>query len=64
MSFAPPLDGSLHKGQSGRVAVVGGSIEYTGAPYFAAIASLKSGSDMAYIICAPEAAIPIKVICM
>lgn len=33
----PKLDTTLHKGQCGRIAVVGGSEEYTGAPYFAAI---------------------------
>lgn len=33
----PKLETTLHKGQCGRVAVVGGSEEYTGAPYFAAI---------------------------
>lgn len=33
----PLLVNELHKGQAGRVGVVGGSFEYTGAPYFAAI---------------------------
>jgi len=31
----------------GRVAVIGGSEDYTGAPYFSAIASAKLGADMA-----------------
>jgi len=26
----PPLDGTLHKGQSGRVGVIGGAQEYVG----------------------------------
>lgn len=26
--FVPPLNGSLHKGQSGRVGVLGGALEY------------------------------------
>lgn len=26
----PPLNGTLHKGQSGRVAVLGGALEYVG----------------------------------
>jgi hypothetical protein len=39
--LVPPLDGSLHKGQSGRVAVLGGARDYTGAPFFAAIAALR-----------------------
>lgn len=37
----PPLDGTHHKGQAGRIGVVGGSLEYTGAPYFAGISALK-----------------------
>lgn len=32
---------SLYKGQCGKIAVIGGSREYTGAPYFAAISALK-----------------------
>jgi len=38
-----------HKGDSGRVLVVGGSGTYTGAPYFAAIAALKAGCDLSYV---------------
>jgi ATP-dependent NAD(P)H-hydrate dehydratase len=30
----------------GRVAVIGGSEDYTGAPYFSAIASARLGCDM------------------
>lgn len=37
----PPLDDSKHKGQAGRIGIVGGSLEYTGAPYFAGISALK-----------------------
>ena len=33
-------------GQLGRVAVIGGSEDYTGAPYFSAMASAKLGCDM------------------
>jgi len=33
-------------GQLGRVAVIGGSEEYSGAPYFSAMASAKLGCDM------------------
>ena len=33
--------GSRRKGQAGRVAVIGGCREYTGAPYFAAMAALR-----------------------
>lgn len=33
-------------GQLGRVAVIGGSKDYTGAPYFSAMASARLGCDM------------------
>jgi NAD(P)H-hydrate repair Nnr-like enzyme with NAD(P)H-hydrate dehydratase domain len=33
-------------GQLGRVAVIGGSEDYTGAPYFSAMASARLGADM------------------
>lgn len=34
-TFIPPLLESMHKGQSGKIAVIGGSFEYTGiSPFF------------------------------
>src|ERR1700761_5084487 len=39
-----------HVGQHGRVAVIGGSEDYTGAPYFSAMASAKLGCDMVCIL--------------
>ncbi|KAF8651598.1 hypothetical protein AX16_004688 [Volvariella volvacea WC 439] len=56
----PPLDGTLHKGQSGRVGVLGGALDYTGAPYFAAISALRLGADLSHVICSPTAAGAIK----
>ncbi|KKF97475.1 ATP-dependent (S)-NAD(P)H-hydrate dehydratase [Ceratocystis platani] len=56
----PPLLPHFHKGQLGRVAVIGGSKDYTGAPYFSAIASAKLGCDMSHVICTPAAAAVIK----
>lgn len=56
----PPLTPLGHKGSSGRVAIVGGSARYTGAPYYASMAALKVGSDLATVFCASEASIPIK----
>lgn len=35
---------NTHKGSYGKVAIVGGSIEYTGAPYLSACACLRSGA--------------------
>ncbi|EJD36883.1 YjeF domain-containing protein [Auricularia subglabra TFB-10046 SS5] len=56
----PPLTGALHKGQAGRVAVVGGAEEYSGAPFFAAISALRVGADLSHVLCSPVAAGSIK----
>jgi len=56
----PPLTSSAHKGSSGRIAILGGSEKYTGAPYYAAMAALRTGVDLASIYCAQEASIAIK----
>ncbi|TKR28270.1 NAD(P)H-hydrate dehydratase [Natronomonas salsuginis] len=45
-------DSNAHKGDFGRVLVVGGG-PYTGAPALAAQAALRSGADLAYVAC-PE----------
>ncbi len=39
-------DGVGYVGQMGRVGVIGGSEDYTGAPYFSAMASARLGCDM------------------
>lgn len=59
-TVVPRLTDNKHKGQYGRIGVVGGSLEYTGAPYFAAISSLKVGADLAHVFCQKEAAVVIK----
>ncbi|WPG97637.1 Hypothetical protein R9X50_00041700 [Acrodontium crateriforme] len=56
----PPMLEKFHKGQLGRVAVIGGSEDYTGAPYFSAMASAKLGADMSHVICEPAAGQVIK----
>ncbi|EME88919.1 uncharacterized protein MYCFIDRAFT_27723 [Pseudocercospora fijiensis CIRAD86] len=56
----PPMLEKFHKGQLGRVAVIGGSEDYTGAPYFSAMASAKLGADMSHVICEPGAGAVIK----
>ena len=58
--FIPALTSNSSKGDAGRVAIIGGSKEYTGAPYFAGISSLKTGADLVHIYCVPEAAQSIK----
>jgi ATP-dependent NAD(P)H-hydrate dehydratase len=56
----PPLSPSAHKGQAGRIGVVGGSADYTGAPFFAAYAAMRLGADLAYNVCTPDAGAVIK----
>ncbi|KAL0223447.1 hypothetical protein P9112_002837 [Eukaryota sp. TZLM1-RC] len=55
-----PLSQELYKGNAGKIAIFGGSIEYCGAPYYAAYSALKIGADLAYVVCSPSAANPIK----
>uniref|UniRef100_A0A8C4N2N2 ATP-dependent (S)-NAD(P)H-hydrate dehydratase n=1 Tax=Eptatretus burgeri TaxID=7764 RepID=A0A8C4N2N2_EPTBU len=56
----PPLTPEKHKGQAGRIGIVGGCEDYTGAPYFAAISAMKVGADLAHIFCTRGAAPVIK----
>jgi NAD(P)H-hydrate repair Nnr-like enzyme with NAD(P)H-hydrate dehydratase domain len=55
-----PLSSKSHKGSSGRIGILGGSERYTGAPYYAGMAALHVGSDLAFVFCAQEAALAIK----
>ncbi|GAB2266512.1 hypothetical protein Dimus_001516 [Dionaea muscipula] len=59
-AITPTLDPTRHKGQAGKVAVIGGCREYTGAPYFAAISALKIGADLSHVFCTKDAAPIIK----
>ncbi|XP_060065217.1 ATP-dependent (S)-NAD(P)H-hydrate dehydratase-like [Ylistrum balloti] len=59
-SIIPPLSNDQHKGMMGRIGVVGGCQEYTGAPYFAAISSLKMGADLSHVFCTQDSASVIK----
>ncbi|CAO2141501.1 unnamed protein product, partial [Urochloa humidicola] len=45
---------------TGKIAVIGGCREYTGAPYFAAISALKVGADLSHVFCTKDAATVIK----
>jgi len=56
----PDLTSSLHKGSSGKVAVIGGSLQYTGAPYFAGYTALRVGADLVTVFTSPSAAPSIK----
>lgn len=59
-NVVPSLNTDRHKGQAGRIGIVGGSTEYTGAPYFAGISSLMVGADLVHIFCTQSAAPVIK----
>lgn len=49
-----------HKGANGKVGILGGCREYTGAPYFAALSAVRAGADLAHVFCTPGAAGVIK----
>ncbi|CCF58325.1 hypothetical protein KAFR_0E01710 [Kazachstania africana CBS 2517] len=60
-SCVPPLSPKFHKGQSGgRVCIVGGCEDYTGAPFFSAHATALMGCDLTHVICEKNAATVIK----
>ncbi|XP_066562271.1 ATP-dependent (S)-NAD(P)H-hydrate dehydratase isoform X1 [Amia ocellicauda] len=59
-NIVPPLTSKKHKGQDGRIGIIGGCQEYTGAPYFAAISALKAGADVSHVFCTKDAATVIK----
>ena len=44
-----------HKGENGKVLVIGGSTKYTGAPALAAKAALRTGADLVKILTSKEA---------
>ena len=50
----------MHKGQSGKIGVLGGSKDYTGAPYYAATTSLRAGGDLVSVFAPKEAEQPLK----
>uniref|UniRef100_A0A183C9H3 ATP-dependent (S)-NAD(P)H-hydrate dehydratase n=1 Tax=Globodera pallida TaxID=36090 RepID=A0A183C9H3_GLOPA len=56
----PVLGKHLRKGDCGKIGVIGGSPEYTGAPYFASITPMKIGADLTFVYAHPDAAGVIK----
>lgn len=56
----PKFDATHYKGQCGKVAVIGGQKDYTGAPFYVAISALRSGAELSHVFCTNEASIPIK----
>lgn len=56
----PKRDEDAHKGQSGRLLLVGGSIEFVGAPILAAMAAFRSGVDIVYVAAPSKVAFAIN----
>ncbi|OGS56447.1 MAG: hypothetical protein A3K60_04595 [Euryarchaeota archaeon RBG_19FT_COMBO_56_21] len=51
---------SAHKGDSGRVLVIGGG-PYTGAPAFTGMAAMRSGVDLTFVATPEPAALPVSI---
>lgn len=56
--YLPKRDDNTHKGDYGRILIIGGSVGFTGAPKLAANAALKCGSGLIYVA-VPESVYPI-----
>lgn len=50
------------KGEKGTVLIIGGSKEYTGAPYFTALSAFRTGAELVYILAQNEAILSIKTL--
>ena len=48
-NYIPSFPLEVHKGNKGKVLIIGGSIQYTGAPILSAMASLRTGAGMVYL---------------
>lgn len=57
----PPRKPDGHKGDFGKVLVVGGSVGYTGAPYLTASAAVRSGCGLVYLG-VPESIWPVEAV--
>ena len=55
--FARPRPARAHKGDFGRILVVGGSNVYSGAPALAGMAALRTGADLVTVL-APDPVVP------
>lgn len=59
-TLVQPLSPRFHKGQAGKIAVIGGSEDYTGAPFFAAHSAATVGADLSHVVCELGAGTVIK----
>lgn len=48
-NLLPKRDENSHKGDNGRVLIVGGSLQFYGAPILAGLGALNSGADLVYL---------------
>lgn len=55
-----PLLPNFHKGQAGKIVVIGGNEDYTGAPFFASHSAALVGADLSHVICEKAAGPVIK----
>lgn len=56
-----PLLPNFHKGQAGKITVIGGCEDYTGAPFFSLSSAALVGADMVHVICEAAASSVIKL---
>ncbi len=58
--LVPPRRQDAHKGDAGRVLVIGGG-PYTGAPAFAGMAAMRSGVDLTFVATPEPSALPVSI---
>jgi len=59
-ALLPGRTRDAHKGDAGRVLVIGGG-PYTGAPAFSAMAAMRTGVDLSFVATPESAAIPVAI---
>lgn len=55
-----PRKNTSHKGNNGKILIVGGSKDYHGAPTIAGLSAIASGADLVYILCPESVSLAIK----
>ena len=53
-------DPKSHKGNNGKLLIVGGSVDYHGAPAISGMAAFGAGADLVYVVCPESASVAIK----
>ena len=52
---------SSHKGNNGKLLIIGGSEDYSGAPTISGLSAIAGGADLVYIVAPKPASLPIKL---